>query len=152
MLDGPHITVQRFREGTVHTIGGAVYFEPFQAELREGEKVKLDLVTKALAGKRNKIEIRGHTARVPLPSDAAFAGKWELGFARATAIDLAGRDVFEAVQVSVNPKVITTPPISAIAKIVLARSCALNFGRLHTKAKTVLQIMSPQRFRVDRGD
>lgn len=40
----------------------------------------------------------------------------ELPFERATAIDLAGRDVFEAVQVSVNPKVIETPPISAIAK------------------------------------
>ncbi len=40
----------------------------------------------------------------------------ELSFERATAIDLAGRDVFEAVQVSVNPKVIETPPISAIAK------------------------------------
>ena len=40
----------------------------------------------------------------------------DLPFARATAIDLAGRDVFEAVQVSVNPKVIETPPISAIAK------------------------------------
>lgn len=40
----------------------------------------------------------------------------DLTFARATAIDLAGRDVLEAVQVSVNPKVIETPPISAIAK------------------------------------
>lgn len=40
----------------------------------------------------------------------------DLSFERATAIDLAGRDVFEAVQVSVNPKVIETPPISAIAK------------------------------------
>jgi uncharacterized protein YqfA (UPF0365 family) len=40
----------------------------------------------------------------------------DLDFARATAIDLAGRDVFEAVQVSVNPKVIETPPISAVAK------------------------------------
>jgi uncharacterized protein YqfA (UPF0365 family) len=40
----------------------------------------------------------------------------DLTFERATAIDLAGRDVFEAVQVSVNPKVIETPPISAIAK------------------------------------
>ena len=39
-----------------------------------------------------------------------------LPFQQATAIDLAGRDVFEAVQVSVNPKVIETPPISAIAK------------------------------------
>jgi uncharacterized protein YqfA (UPF0365 family) len=35
---------------------------------------------------------------------------------QATAIDLAGRDVFEAVQVSVNPKVITTPKVAAMAK------------------------------------
>ena len=34
----------------------------------------------------------------------------------ATAIDLAGRDVFEAVQMSVNPKVIDTPPVTAGAK------------------------------------
>jgi uncharacterized protein YqfA (UPF0365 family) len=40
----------------------------------------------------------------------------DLPFERATAIDLAGRDVFEAVQVSVNPKVIETPPVSAVAK------------------------------------
>ena len=40
----------------------------------------------------------------------------ELNFKMATAIDLAGRDVFEAVQMSVNPKVIDTPPITAVAK------------------------------------
>ena len=34
----------------------------------------------------------------------------------AAAIDLAGRDVFEAVQMSVNPKVINTPPVTAVAK------------------------------------
>jgi uncharacterized protein YqfA (UPF0365 family) len=34
----------------------------------------------------------------------------------ATAIDLAGRDVLEAVQMSVNPKVINTPPVTAVAK------------------------------------
>lgn len=39
-----------------------------------------------------------------------------LDFKAATAIDLAGRDIFEAVQMSVNPKVIDTPPISAVAK------------------------------------
>jgi uncharacterized protein YqfA (UPF0365 family) len=39
-----------------------------------------------------------------------------LDFKQATAIDLAGRDVFEAVQVSVNPKVITTPKVAAMAK------------------------------------
>ncbi len=39
-----------------------------------------------------------------------------LTFQMATAIDLAGRDVFEAVQMSVNPKVIDTPPVTAVAK------------------------------------
>ena len=39
----------------------------------------------------------------------------ELSFNQATAIDLAGRDVFEAVQISVNPKVITTPKVAAVA-------------------------------------
>ena len=39
-----------------------------------------------------------------------------LNFQTATAIDLAGRDVFEAVQMSVNPKVINTPPVAAVAK------------------------------------
>lgn len=40
----------------------------------------------------------------------------DLDFKAATAIDLAGRDVFEAVQLSVNPKVIESPPVAAIAK------------------------------------
>ncbi len=39
-----------------------------------------------------------------------------LDFNSATAIDLAGRDVFQAVQMSVNPKVIDTPPVAAVAK------------------------------------
>jgi len=39
-----------------------------------------------------------------------------LDFRQASAIDLAGRDVFEAVQVSVNPKVIQTPKVAAMAK------------------------------------
>ncbi len=39
----------------------------------------------------------------------------KLDFKKATAIDLAGRDVFEAVQISVNPKVINTPNVAAVA-------------------------------------
>jgi uncharacterized protein YqfA (UPF0365 family) len=50
----------------------------------------------------------------------------KLEFKQATAIDLAGRDVFQAVQISVNPKVINTPKVAAVAAdgiqlIVLAR-------------------------------
>lgn len=40
----------------------------------------------------------------------------ELPFEKAAAIDLAGRDVFDAVKMSVNPKVIETPSVSAVAK------------------------------------
>ena len=40
----------------------------------------------------------------------------DLGFEKAAAIDLAGRDVLEAVKMSVNPKVIETPLVSAVAK------------------------------------
>lgn len=39
-----------------------------------------------------------------------------LDFRMAAAIDLAGRNVAEAVQMSVNPKVINTPPVAAVAK------------------------------------
>lgn len=47
---------------------------------------------------------------------AAERAGMDLSFERASAIDLAGRDVFEAVTMSVTPKVIETPQISAVAK------------------------------------
>lgn len=47
---------------------------------------------------------------------SASKAQIDLDFNKAAAIDLAGRDVFQAVQMSVNPKVITTPKVSAVAK------------------------------------
>src|SRR5699024_2314928 len=47
---------------------------------------------------------------------AAHRANIELHFERAVAIDLAGRDVLEAVQVSVNPKVIETPQVASVSK------------------------------------
>ena len=58
----------------------------------------------------------GNVQRVVNSLISADKANIDLTFERATAIDLAGRDVFEAVQTSVNPKVIETPPISAVAK------------------------------------
>ncbi|MFW6134973.1 MAG: flotillin-like protein FloA [Elusimicrobiota bacterium] len=46
---------------------------------------------------------------------AAQRANIDLGFERAAAIDLAGRNVLEAVQMSVNPKVIETPVVAAVA-------------------------------------
>jgi uncharacterized protein YqfA (UPF0365 family) len=58
----------------------------------------------------------GHIERVVHTLVSASKANIDLTFKMATAIDLAGRDVFQAVQMSVNPKVIDTPPVAAVAK------------------------------------
>jgi len=58
----------------------------------------------------------GHVEKVVHALVSASKANIDLSFQMATAIDLAGRDVFNAVQMSVNPKVIDTPPVAAVAK------------------------------------
>lgn len=58
----------------------------------------------------------GNVSRVVTALISADRANIDLPWKRATAIDLAGRDVLEAVQVSVNPKVIQTPRVAAVAK------------------------------------
>jgi uncharacterized protein YqfA (UPF0365 family) len=58
----------------------------------------------------------GHVVKVVQALVSANKANIELSFQMATAIDLAGRDVLEAVQMSVNPKVIDTPPVTAVSK------------------------------------
>ena len=58
----------------------------------------------------------GNIKRVVNALVSADKANIPLDFKAATAIDLAGRDVFEAVQLSVNPKVIESPPVTAVAK------------------------------------
>ena len=58
----------------------------------------------------------GNVEKVVHALVSAAKANIDLGFKMATAIDLAGRDVFQAVQMSVNPKVIDTPPVTAVAK------------------------------------
>ena len=58
----------------------------------------------------------GHLNRVVDALIAAQAANIDLSFENCRAIDLAGRDVLEAVKTSVNPKVIETPIVAAVAK------------------------------------
>ena len=80
----------------------------------EAHKAGLNAIT------RDELEAHylagGHVERVVHALVSASKANIDLGFQMATAIDLAGRDVFEAVQMSVNPKVIDTPPVVAVAK------------------------------------
>ena len=86
-------------------------------------KIVLPLVKANKAGldvNANQLEAHylagGDVDRVVDAQIAAQRATMSLTFERAAAIDLAGRDVLEAVQMSVNPKVIETPFISAVAQ------------------------------------
>ncbi len=78
-----------------------------------GEKAGISLPVDALEG---HYLAGGNVSRVVNALISADKAGITLDLKQATAIDLAGRDVFEAVQVSVNPKVITTPKVAAMAK------------------------------------
>jgi uncharacterized protein YqfA (UPF0365 family) len=80
------------------------------------------LITATKAGLRltsNELETHylagGNVPNVIRALISADKANIKLDFKQATAIDLAGRDVFQAVQISVNPKVITTPKVAAVA-------------------------------------
>lgn len=82
-----------------------------------------NLITGAKAGiSLNRDELEAHylaggdVTAVVNALVSADKANIDLDFSSAAAIDLAGRDVFQAVQISVNPKVINTPPIAAVAK------------------------------------
>ena len=85
--------------------------------------IVMAMITGTKAGlhlKANELEAhylaKGNVIKVVMALISANKANIPLDFKMATAIDLAGRDVFEAVQMSVNPKVINTPPVTAVAK------------------------------------
>lgn len=97
--------LMRIRKVPPHTIV-ACMIEAHKADLEEVSRDGLE--AHYLAG--------GHIERVVHALVSASKANIDLTFKMATAIDLAGRDVFQAVQMSVNPKVIDTPPVAAVAK------------------------------------
>lgn len=85
--------------------------------------IVLPLIAATKAGLHlNVNELEGHylaggnVSRVVAALISADKANISLGFQQAAAIDLAGRDVKEAVETSVNPKVINTPRVAAMAK------------------------------------
>lgn len=87
----------------------ALILMPLIKAMKAGLDVTIDkLEAHYLAG--------GNVDRVVDALVAAHRAQITLTFERAAAIDLAGRNVLEAVQMSVNPKVIETPVVSAVAK------------------------------------
>lgn len=87
------------------------------------KKILLPLIKATKAGldiRVNELEAHylagGNVDQVVDALIAAHRADFKLPFERAAAIDLAGRDVLEAVKMSVNPRVIETPNVSGVAK------------------------------------
>ena len=85
--------------------------------------IVMGMITGTKAGlslKANELEAhylaKGNVTKVIMALISANKANIPIDFKMASAIDLAGRDVLEAVQMSVNPKVINTPPVTAVAK------------------------------------
>ena len=85
--------------------------------------IVMSMVTGTKAGLKlypNELEAhylaKGNVPKVIQALISADKANIPLDFKMAAAIDLAGRDVLQAVQMSVNPKVINTPPVTAVAK------------------------------------
>ena len=101
--------------------------------LIKGTKAGLDINTNQL---ESHLLSGGRVDNVVDALIASHRANLELSFEKAAAIDLAGRNVFEAVRMSVNPKIIETPWISAVAvdgievKVVARVTVRANISRL----------------------
>ncbi|MBQ2508405.1 MAG: flotillin-like protein FloA [Bacteroidales bacterium] len=109
LISGVHTSLIQLIFMRFRKVPPAVIVKNMIAASKAGLKVKQnDLEAHYLAGGRVNSVINALIS--------ADKANMNLDFKTCTAIDLAGRDVLKAVQTSVNPKVIDTPPVAAVAK------------------------------------
>ena len=72
-------------DGNQTTTGTVVFFAPQSAELDPEAQAKLVDLLPSLLGKPQKIEVRGHASRRPLPADGPYKDAWQLSYARCLA-------------------------------------------------------------------
>ncbi len=70
------------RPGTYTVVGRSVLFAEDSAKLSDEARTQLGEAAVLVAGKPNKIAVRGHTSRKPLPEGSPFGSDWEMAFAR----------------------------------------------------------------------
>ncbi|QDU25288.1 Motility protein B [Anatilimnocola aggregata] len=73
------------REGQRTGIGTIIFFKHGSTELNDEAQERLNLLLPRLAGKPQKVEVRGHASRRPLPAASEFDDAWQLSYARAMA-------------------------------------------------------------------
>ena len=109
LASGAYVALTNLIGMRLRKVSPATIVWPFISATKAGLKLNIrDLEAHYLAG--------GNVGNVVNALISADKANIDLDFQRAAAIDLAGRDVLEAVHVSVNPKVIQTPKVAAVAK------------------------------------
>jgi chemotaxis protein MotB len=83
---GRSSTVRTIRDGLKITVGGMALFENGTAVLLDEGKEELESLAERITGYKNRILIRGHTSRTPLPQGSPFENKMALAYARAMAV------------------------------------------------------------------
>ncbi len=85
-MEGKDAQVFRTREGKALRIESPLFFQPNTTEFNEQQQEKLKAIAQQLAGKPNKIEIRGHVSSAPLPEGSSWQNKTELSYHRARKV------------------------------------------------------------------
>ncbi len=123
LVSGAHISMGRLVGMKLRKVDVNMIVEAYVAAKKAGLTIDInELETHFMAG--------GDVVKVVNALVSAHSAKINLSIDTAKAIDLAGRDVLNAVKVSVNPKVIETPLVSAIAK---------DGVELHVKARVTVR-------------
>lgn len=80
---GDHPRVRIIRPGQRSHTGTVIFFKEGSAKLSQDAKIALDRVVKSFTGQPQKVEIRGHTSRKPLPTGGQYKSHWKLAYARS---------------------------------------------------------------------
>ncbi|MBL8828296.1 MAG: OmpA family protein [Planctomycetaceae bacterium] len=83
---GDKVTVQNIRPADKSSVGGTIHFEDNEIVLSDVEKARFRPAIVELQGKPQKIEIRGHASKRPLPEGSPYKSHWDLAYARSQAV------------------------------------------------------------------
>jgi chemotaxis protein MotB len=81
-VPGDHSRVQTIRPGRSATTGGVIFFDEMSADLTDEARAALQVIAKEVAGKPQKLEVRGHTSRRPVNSSQGVRDHWDLAYNR----------------------------------------------------------------------
>jgi len=133
---GEHPRVQMIRPADQTHLSGAIFFDEFGSELTETHKRQLQIIAGEVGGKPQKIEVRGHSSRRPLPKNSQYRDHWHLAY------DRAYKTMLFLLELGIEPKRIRLavagdhePVYSGIDPVELAKNARVEVLLLNERAE-----------------